>query len=408
MLLGVSNQKYHSPPIVRTIINIDSSTNDGINLFEYFKSKTGRVPRIDESVVFIVSPSVSVVGLSPQIPAIIQGFGWGVASDILIENRGRILGRGGNGGRSAYYHTMWNSSDQPEYNVNAQYSRPAEPGGTGGTAIEGNNILVENYGLIAGGGGGGGGLGIYAKTNTSHYFGGGGTGGGAPLGNRSPNECTYSMYVIDPAFPITKASKNYNGRRDYSAIYHRVRGAYLWNYGNYQGPNVAPGAPSWQETRGVNIEMDINNVYLQAADGFKTYIIDTSYTYSGIMKPCVPLIMSQNATLEQPGIGGANLLANIFHTDAGAVVSLPLTAYPDIPSVTANTRGGNGGLFGEDGESGVPRVLFGVNPNPKRIIQITPAEATWRQPSARGGFAGLIKEGGVIINNKPGGVTKGR
>lgn len=388
-----------------TVVHISSTTDKGVILDEYYKQHSGSYAASADTIRFIVDYGVDIIAPNVKTPALQAGLNWPAATELIVENRGRILGRGGDGGRSAYYHAMWNEKDQPQYDVNFNYSRPAEAGGDGGTAIKGK-ILVENYGVIAGGGGGGGGLGLYAKTGTKYYFGGGGTGGGAPFGKRSPNESTYSMYLIDDRFPNTKAEKVYNGSTRFSEIFHRVNGAYLYHVGNYQGPRVAAGASNWQETRAVFIEMDINNPRTHAADGFKTYKIDASNNYSGREIISIPLTMSQDATLELAGNGGANLLPNMYHDDAGVVVTLSASAGTGSESVTANTRGGNGGSFGEQGEGGVTKILLGFNGS--TMSPISNAETTWRQASAAGGRAGFVKEGDVVINNFAGGSAKGR
>ena len=390
-----------------TVVHIQNNSFNGLVLDEYYKKHSGAYAVSTDTIRFIVDDGVDIIAPNTKIPAIEDGLNWPAGAQIILENRGRILGHGGNGGRSAYYHTMWNEKDVLQYDVNFNYSRPAEAGGDGGTAIKGR-MLVENRGLIAGGGGGGGGLGLYAKTGTRYYLGGGGTGGGAPFGRRSPNEATYSMYLLDDKFPVAKAAKVYNGSTRFSEVLHRVKGAYLYHTGNYQGPKMANGAQSWQETRAVSIEMDVANPRTHAADGFKTYKIDASNNYSGREIISIPLIMSQDANLEQAGNGGANLLPNIFHDNAGVVVTLSASAGTGAGSVTANTRGGNGGGLGENGESGIPNILFGFKESPNRIAPITSAEVTWRQPSALGGQAGYVKEGSVVIQNLDGGVTKGR
>ena len=98
-------------------------------------------------------------------------------SQVTITNYGKILGRGGSGGRP------WNLAG----NNPVTATSGGEPGGTGGTAMYvSSTTRITNYGTISGGGGGGGtGQGA---TLFSYYFVGvldaGGGGGGAPFGAR--------------------------------------------------------------------------------------------------------------------------------------------------------------------------------------------------------------------------------
>lgn len=386
-----------------TIVHIQNDSFNGLMLDEYYKKHSGAYAVSTDTIRFIVDDNVNVIAPNTETPAIEDGLNWPAGAQIILENHGRILGRGGDGGRSAYYYTMWNSKDEPQYDANFNYSRPAEAGGNGGTAIKGN-MLVENYGLIAGGGGGGGGLGIYAKAGTKYYLGGGGTGGGAPFGKRSPNEATYSMYLLDDKFPSPRAPKYVVGGRGYGVIFHRVAGAWTTHKDTSYGVRVAGGAPNWLETRGVFNEMDVSNPTIHAAEGFKTYRIESHRRTTPVS---TPLIMSQSATLDTAGNGGANLTPSMFQDEAGLIAILSGDR-EGVPSVTGNTRGGNGGGLGESGESGVPKVLFGVFASPNRMSPIDAASVVWRQPSALGGQAGYVKEGSVVIKNLDGGVTKGR
>ncbi len=91
----------------------------------------------------------------------------GIFYTIKIVNRGSIYGVGGVGGRG--------SSGQ----VGAPCTVPVQSGFTGGPAIftlaNSVQLIIDNYGILAGGGGGGGGGG---RTQLGQYGGGGGGGAG--------------------------------------------------------------------------------------------------------------------------------------------------------------------------------------------------------------------------------------
>lgn len=86
---------------------------------------------------------------------------WG-GREVILENYGYMLGRGGNGGST--------------------YGSNSYPGAVGGRAIRNTNCLLRvfNHGVI--GGGGGGGAGTAAKRSGSSSQCSWGGGGGAPFG----------------------------------------------------------------------------------------------------------------------------------------------------------------------------------------------------------------------------------
>ena len=210
-----------------TVVHISSSTNNGIVLDEYFKQHSGAYPVATDKVRFIVDAGVTIVAPNTSTPAIQEGTRWPAGSQMIVENRGRILGRGGDGGASAGANRLPNQQSGLEVeNYSLGYSReldklglkPAIKGGDGGTAVKGSNKLsVDNYGLIAGGGGGGGGTSAYLYKNekeghyqvfldgfdndlliTAGYWGlaEAGTGGGAPYGKSKTNFAS-PRYVKD-------------------------------------------------------------------------------------------------------------------------------------------------------------------------------------------------------------------
>lgn len=89
---------------------------------------------------------------------------------LTLENNGKILGRGGDGGNAGYGYS---------YN---QIAQPTD-GTDGGIAIHVETpVTIDNNGTISGGGGGGGGGAGAVHVGTA-YSGGGGGGGGYPLGS---------------------------------------------------------------------------------------------------------------------------------------------------------------------------------------------------------------------------------
>lgn len=189
-----------------TAIHIKQSTNEGISLDEYYKQQSGAYPAATDKIRFIVDAGVDIIAPNTSTPAMVEGNNWPVGAQIVVENRGRILGHGGDGGNGAAMmrndsHTR--SAYIPDNSVPKKFNATA--GTNGGTAIKGN-IKVENYGVIAGGGGGGGGSGSYlagfiGNWTTEHaadfyhtsvdkdgndvnsYAGSGVGAGGAPFGN---------------------------------------------------------------------------------------------------------------------------------------------------------------------------------------------------------------------------------
>lgn len=243
-LLAVMNQKHHS---IESIITISSSTNDGVDLYSYFVTKIGRPPVKNERVTFLVPAGVDIVAQSTTTFAINSGTGWLATNKVTIENRGRILGRGGSGGLSARMDiekimkldapiingdSTLTSNPNPWRHLVVDLTLPATPGGDGGDAISNVSIIpidVINYGLIAGGGGGGGGAGAHAMNpsytaptlningNISRVYSmlfnptGPGCGGGAPYGKASFNNDTEEWYKDKFGIDIKKNQPTVSG-----------------------------------------------------------------------------------------------------------------------------------------------------------------------------------------------------
>lgn len=189
-----------------TVMHISQSTTNGIDLAEYYKAQSGSYPSTDDTVRFIVDEGIDIIAADTTTPAITEGVNWPVGTKPIVENYGRILGRGGDAGRSA---RLIEDNEAPlPINTYGDYAGrerrliPAVAGGDGGTAIKGK-ITVENHGLIASGGGGGGGssgfmvnksatLPPYGNTDYKYQFMfygvvESGVGGGAPFGSATYN-----------------------------------------------------------------------------------------------------------------------------------------------------------------------------------------------------------------------------
>lgn len=384
-----------------TVVHINTSSYTGLALDEYYRAQAGNYPRASDKVRFIVDAGVKIIATSTDVPALVDGTNWPEGSQIVVENRGFILGRGGDGGRSAYQFKFFSETDGDALTPAKSLMRLPEKGGNGGTAIKSltRAIFVENHSVIAGGGGGGGGLGAY-KTAGSYNFavGGGGTGGGAPFGNRSPNEGTYSMYLEDTTITDLKLPLPDNGRF-YKVLLQRVSGS-LANWsgssGDYAyGPEYT--ASDVNETRGIHVEIS-TAADRQASANFKNYRVAHPSGYI----PNNPLVlnMSQSATETAKGIGGANLAASIYSNTAATKI------YPESDNPLF-TKGGDGGGYGESGQTGLFDKIYSYS-GTGEATETTSNDTSWYIAPASGGLAGYIKEGAVTINNLSSGTTKGR
>lgn len=383
-----------------TVMHISQSTTNGIDLAEYYKLQSGSYPSSDDIVRFIVDEGVDIIAPNTATPALIEGANWPVTAKPIVENHGRILGRGGDGGRSAYKRKFW-GSDGNILSTTKSLMRLPEAGGNGGTAVKSLTaaIFVENHNIVAGGGGGGGGLGAY-KTggSTGYVIGGGGTGGGAPFGQRSPNESTYTMYLQDAAVTDLKLPLPESGF--YAILFQRVAGSVANASGSSADYNYPPEytASDIEETRAINVEISTTSTSSRAPSGFSRYKI--AHTAGYALNNALQLKMSQSATLDSKGFGGSNLAASV--TDSSSATTTP---YPEGDDPTL-TRGGDGGGFGESGQSGYFDKLYLYTGD--QAVNASPSDMEWYIPSASGGLAGYIKEGNVTITNYSNGVTKGR
>lgn len=210
-----------------TVVHITQSTTNGLVLDEYYKQQSGAYPSATDKVRFIVDAGVDIVAPDTATPAITDGANWPTGSQIIVENRGRILGRGGDGGNGAAMQrndSYTRTGGIPDTHVPIKINATA--GTNGGTAIKGS-AKVDNYGTIAGGGGGGGGSGSYlagfignwtaehgadiyhtsvdsAGNDVNGYAGSGIGAGGAPFGDNGL--VTFGLDWIKKAHPDVSAS----------------------------------------------------------------------------------------------------------------------------------------------------------------------------------------------------------
>ncbi|MGP5210265.1 phage tail-collar fiber domain-containing protein [Psychrobacter alimentarius] len=369
-----------------TVMHISQSTTNGIDLAEYFKTQSGNYPSASETVRFIVDAGVDIIAPDTATAAIIEGINWPIGATPIIENHGRVLGRGGDGGRSAYVVGYLDDNDS---SVTAGNIVASQKGGNGGTGIKSVNqaITVENHSLIAGGGGGGGGQGAWSQTTDFVTVGGGGgTGGGAPLGKRSPNEGTLQMYLTDPNAQTPRYMLPADDRVYYTILittdHTTLQGVGITNeqhdYKVTAGKSRSIYVP-FNQDQTQNLLDDFEGIYYARYDGATTSISH-------------PLMMSSNATIDTPGMGGYG---------GGETQKSVFIRVGNNIDLSVN-HGGSGGEIGSTGSAGVVSKIFGGTGSK------SPADADILKDSSSGGLAGYIKEGNVTINNLSGGVTKGR
>lgn len=395
-----------------SIVHITQSTTNGIQLDEYYKQQSGAYPTSTDNIRFIVDEGVDIIAPDTDTPAITEGANWPAESQPVVENHGRILGRGGDGGKAAialYFDIVSNGMDSVT-------TIPAESGGDGGTAIKGD-ITVDNYGLIAGGGGGGGGAGLF----TVDGYGGssGGAGGGAPLGKRYANPKTYEDYLEN--FPTTEkytlpplANPTTGITYDlYNELTINIPDSNDDSRRSYIRGDVT-GLSGGERTSDI-IRFDGFKHYLDGTQErfyIPYYLDDSKVEYKqwawGTNRGWVDIGLRQStsATVDQRGLGGINL------HNLGSTLSTKYIA--EIPNydVTKN-KGGDGGAFGELGQASLLSLFHRrryVNDSDSELVtELVPkSELDLFLEPKDGGLAGFVKEGDVTITNYSAGTTKGR
>lgn len=317
------------------IVTISSNRSSGLNLREAFVAVYGQ-PTDATKAVFVVESGVEIIAPDTTTAAI-YGDTWptGSTREVRVLSGAKVLGRGGKGGQAIDY------DDSPA----------SKTGETGGTAIRANSgvpIIVNNYGLIAGGGGGGGASGIASVyANSQHQLQNSamvvpGT-GGAPLGLNSP------------------LSKN--------RLYDKVAGETTWSGRNLLSDNGDGTRMVWYYDKENSNSTDAWHRILE--DGQQN--VNTPYS-----SPPIPWIQVSASDTTPTATIPMDL----------QVGDLPYTQY----------LGGRGGFVGENGNDGGITVGGPVSGTEQRVYIV----------GGNGGLAGYIYQGSVIINNLSGGETKGR
>lgn len=424
LIIPITDQGHNE-----TVIHISQSTYDGIVLDEYFKSQAGHYPTATDTVRFIIDAGVDIVAPSTLRGAIEDGTHWEAGSKIIIENHGRILGRGGNGGMGGYVLFMLIYSD-------GIIIRPPEDGQDGGLAVSvSQDITINNYGMIAGGGGGGGGGAFYLTDSANIAVNGASGGGGAPFGLRSPNSNTVEHYLekepslnpkvnvynhpapiglIATGFTIEHRLTTFSNQSPaYGAIVYRSLSPN--NEGEYVGVpqfnQLNPDTYPLNETERNLIKNDIyqnkpETLSMARAFAMPIYDDESKTTYKLVYDKVNPILtaqclQSQNATLSGTGGGG-------YHIN-NAVLDKPTIAHRYVILDTTSldlskNHGGDGGDYGKNGDNGVQQEFY----SSQGVINQSDSQITNYIPPAQGGLAGYIYQGNITINNINGGMTKGR
>lgn len=411
------------------VVHVSQSTYEGLTLDAYYKKHAGQYATSTDTIRFIVDTGVDIVAPDADTGAIESGSNWPAGSNIVIENHGRILGRGGDGGQCARYPDThpwggFNSTVTGEQ-ILANVT-PAGDGGDGGVAIKGS-MLVENHGLIAGGGGGGGGSGLFflvandsgydrnsetggsddylddddlTRTGSANFFfwigGHGGSGGGAPYGKRYTNVGTVQEFIdhFNGAAVLNqyKIAKN-------DILLLRTEDKQDSYYSKIEGnesvvKTIAYRAPSIAQ----------NNLYVKTYNkgdsDSPAYKVTNDDGFILFARPFRENKWSQNGSLTVGGSGGYHI-GSAIASRTGNEDSPSTWVGPGVELFGKN-HGGNGGDIGADGTKGVIAKYH----NLKGEVS---AEKVFRlfEPG-KGGRAGKVFEGNVTIQNLSGGTTKGR
>lgn len=425
-----------------SVVHITKSTTSGMQLDEYYKQQSGNYPTATDKVRFIVDAGVDIIAPNTSTPALIDGSKWPSGSQIVVENRGRILGHGGAGGLGAAVLNGYDNHNSISLGDNLR----ATAGGNGGTAIKGN-MLVENYNLIAGGGGGGGGNGTYRLKYSDYYqvyMGSDSSGGGgAPFGKAYYNRTHIDSWFTEPTstpaglanlksiFDTAEAvvdgvndgisSIGFGSQTQGSSANYLRNTEYNYSSGSAAVFLDSIGVDKTKENTAFAIAKpipkDTGNFITAASVGVTESVFNDPHTYfvdvwtagnSPSYVASLPMFNPFDGDLLTGGKGGLGFLSLGAHVRQRAYNAFKGKSYESF------MRAGKGGDIGESGESGklshVSLFLKGtVNDFEVMEIGNLPDGAKIQTyPPASGGLAGYIKEGSVTITNYSGGTTKGR
>jgi hypothetical protein len=436
---------------VEEVIYITQSTTKGIYLDNVYNNMTNKSPRSAKSVKFIVSEGVEIIGPNTTTAAIESGNQWSSDVKLVVENRGRVIGRGGSGGDGgtgleSYKVVTINGNNYPDRYMAVPFG--PKNGGDGGPAINGSfHITVRNYGLIAGGGGGGAG-GVYYPVNVTYSNGatfrgsmihGASGGGGAPYGKGIPNPTTveYLFSRVDWLTGIDAVKANH---MSVSAPSGYVR----FNLEFFDPKRVQSGV-RFNAIKATSAKASILE-YQWVPNTTSAYIPQTEsmqparfmYTTPNSSDPSTyttPQILRNNASssgtpFNAPGKHGSDGTATTggsggycFFKDSQIGNDIDITSSLTsaelqelLPRIPEN-KAGSGGDIGMDGTNAI-QAWYMINPggyygysgeyaaSPHFVLSSTPPDGT--SSFAQGGKAGYVKSGDVTITNLNGGTTKGR
>lgn len=426
--LGVVGQGH---PLEELIIT--ESSLSGLSLDEWYKSKKGKYPTSGK-VRITVADDVHIVASSTATPALISGPNWPSAVSLELINRGKILGRGGNGGKGALRYPT---------SGGAFAEIPATPGSDGGTGVDFSKIecVITNYGIIAGGGGGGGGgqSWNYNDGTWSGWRNGTMAGGGAPLGNSStPVGSSAWLLEKQPDWvkPIQDTVdywvKHYAKPGFDSTVYANPPFAYTFN--GVESQNIVrrhayigeifpiamaiTGIRPWT---GVNIKDSVifptqRKATLLGADRDKYPYPDDMYVQTAsvtMIENAAWGYLPGPATIADPGKGGGSVGCCLDINQSFQYNHIPPTE--SLAKLNNDLLGGTGGTYGKSGKEGVldHYLLTNYKPFSARVFRkLLPSEIfagrLQTAPGSLPGLAGYFKYGNTVINNVENGVTLGR
>ena len=167
--LSVVTQGRYDP---YTTVFIDESRTTPLSLYDHFVSVVKRNPKPNESIKFVVTNDTTLIGTlhetqqsGDRSALYIRKTDFLSTNTLVLENRGAVLGRGGDGRTNGTVHINILSPESRPY----LSPRPDRSEGGSAIANESDTLLtVINKGLLAGGGSGGGALGDGAYATTKN------------------------------------------------------------------------------------------------------------------------------------------------------------------------------------------------------------------------------------------------
>lgn len=436
---------------VEEVIYITQSTTKGIYLDNVYNNMTDKSPQNAKSVKFIINEGVEIIGPDTTTAAIESGNQWSSDVKLVVENRGRVIGRGGSGGDGgtgleSYKVVTINGNNYPDRYMAVPFG--PKNGGDGGPAINGSfHITVRNYGLIAGGGGGGAG-GVYYPVNVTYsnsatfrgsMIHGASGGGGAPYGKGIPNPTTveYLFNHVDWLTGIDAVEANH---MSVSAPSGYVR----FNLEFFDPKSVQSGV-RFNAIKATSASANLLKLQW-VPNTTSAYIPQTEsmqparfmYTTPNSSDPSIyttPQILRNNAnspgtpftapgkhgsdgTATKGGSGGYCFFKDSqMGNDINIASSLTSAELQELLPRIPENKAGSGGDIGMDGTNAT-QVWYMINPggyygysgeyaaSPHYVLSSTPPDGT--SAFAQGGKAGYVKSGDVTITNLNGGTTKGR